>query len=77
MIEDIDTSFNITDTWTFYDVQDRCRDRFDDQDMIIDFETGIKVLRLMEMNYDASVGYNWDEVDFYYDIVTRSRFEKR
>lgn len=57
----------ITDTWTFYDIQDRCRDRFNNPDFTIDFELGHEVLRLMEKHYDASIGYNWNQVDYWYD----------
>lgn len=63
------TEKTITDTWGFYDIQDRIRDIMDNDDYIIDLSVGNSVLELMERNYDAAIGYNWDQVDYWYDFV--------
>ncbi len=67
-VDDFNTQ--ITDTWGFYDIQDRVRDRLDNKDFILDIDEGVAVLNLMESSYDAGVGYNWAVVDICYKQVT-------
>lgn len=66
----------IVDEWSFYDIQDRVRDLLNDQDYILDTETGIAILKAMEKNYKADIGYNWDEVDYWYNHVVGESFDE-
>ena len=63
----------ITDTWGFYDIQDRIQHTSGDDDFILDLDIGIEVLKRMENNYDAAVGYTWDQVDYWYADVTKEK----
>lgn len=67
-------NYEIKDTWGFYDVQDRIRDRLDDQDYTMDLSTGIEILDYMKKFYDSGIGYNWDVVDDAYTAITGKTF---
>ena len=66
----------VDDRWNITDVQDRYKDKHDEDDK--DFEplsdeVARKILHLCKDKMDANVGINWDTIDYWTDEVVYDR----